>query len=190
MPAGSALAGRLHAGLRGLSPGSFATVMSTGIISVGLGYDGRRLLSRCLPAISVAVFAGLVVLTGWRLFAYPAELVADLTPPTSGFGFYTFVAAADVLATRIAADQTDVALWLLGLAAAAWLLRGYAVPWTTRLRPDERPLGPRPTARGSSGRSGHSPWRSRRQSWPAYSPVRRCPRSPWVPGSWGSSSTR
>jgi tellurite resistance protein TehA-like permease len=45
-----------------------------------------------------------------------------------------------VLAARIATNQTDVALWLLGIAAAAWLLRGYAVPWTTRLRPDEGPL--------------------------------------------------
>jgi tellurite resistance protein TehA-like permease len=140
VPAGTDLTERLDAGLRGLSPGYFAAVMATGIISVGLESDGRRLLSRGLLVISVVVFAALVVLNGWRLVAYRGELVADLTHPGSGFTFYTFVAAADVLAARIAADQTQVALWLLGIAAAAWLLRGYAVPWTTRLGPADRPL--------------------------------------------------
>jgi tellurite resistance protein TehA-like permease len=140
VPTGSDLGGRLDAGLRGLSPGYFAAAMATGIISVGLGYDGRRLLSRCLLVITVVVFVALVVLNGWRLLAHRSEMVVDLTSPSTGFGFYTFVAAADVLAARIAADRTTLALWLLGIATLAWLLRGYAVPWTTRLRSEERPL--------------------------------------------------
>jgi tellurite resistance protein TehA-like permease len=114
--------------------------MATGVISVGLGYDGRRLLSRCLLVVSIVAFAGLVVLNGWRLVSHRVELVDDFTHPLRGFGFYTFVAAADVLAARIATDTTDIALALLGIAAACWLLRGYAVPWTTRLGPGERPI--------------------------------------------------
>jgi len=55
--AGSTLGGRLHAALRGLSPGYFAAVMATGVVSVGLGYDGRRLLSRILLVLTVAAFA-------------------------------------------------------------------------------------------------------------------------------------
>lgn len=136
----STLGGRVHAALRELSPGYFAAVMATGIVSVGLTYDGRRLLSRCLLVLTVAAFVGLVLLNAWRLAAHRAELVEDFTHPLRGFGFYTFVAAADVLASRIATDQTLVALWLLGVAAACWLLRGYAVPWTTRLGAGERPI--------------------------------------------------
>jgi tellurite resistance protein TehA-like permease len=138
--AGSTLGVRLHGALRELSPGYFAAVMATGIVSVGLTYDGRRLLSRCLLVLTVAAFVALVLLNGWRLASHRTELVDDFTHPLRGFGFYTFVAAADVLAARIASDQTAVALWLLGIAAACWLLRGYAVPWTTRLGAGERPI--------------------------------------------------
>ena len=138
--AGSTLGVRLHAALRELSPGYFAAVMATGVVSVGLTYDGRRLLSRCLLVLTVAAFVALVLLNGWRLASHRTELVDDFTHPLRGFGFYTFVAAADVLAARIASAQTEVALWLLGIAAACWLLRGYAVPWTTRLGAGERPI--------------------------------------------------
>jgi tellurite resistance protein TehA-like permease len=134
------LGSRLEASVRGLSPAYFAMVMATGVVSVGLAYDGRRLLSRCLLVLTVAAFAGLVVLNGWRLVSYRSELVDDLTSPATGFGFFTFVAAADVLAARIAAGGTDVALVLLVVAAVCWLLRGYAVPWTTRLETRDRPL--------------------------------------------------
>ncbi|MBO0846132.1 MAG: hypothetical protein J2P22_12035 [Nocardioides sp.] len=135
----STLVGRVDAALRGLSPGYFAAVMATGVLSVGVAYDGRPLLSRVLLVLAVVMFVGLVLLNGWRLVSHRAELVDDFTRPMRGFGFYTFVAALDVLAARIAA-YTDLALWLLTIAAACWLLRGYAVPWTTRLGSDERPI--------------------------------------------------
>ena len=137
---GTTVGARLDAAVRELSPGYFSVVMATGIVSVGLGYDGRRLLSRCLLVLSVAAFVGLVLLNAWRLVSHRTELVDDLTQLSGGFGFLTFVAAADVLSARIAADQATVALWLLAIAAACWLLRGYAVPWTTRLGADDRPV--------------------------------------------------
>ena len=130
----------MHAALRELSPGYFAAVMATGIVSVGLADDGRRLLSRCLLVLTVASFVGLLVLNAWRLVSHRTELVDDFTHPLRGFGFYTFVAAADVLAARIATDAGALALVLLVVAAVCWLLRGYAVPWTTRLGAGERPI--------------------------------------------------
>jgi tellurite resistance protein TehA-like permease len=139
-PPRSTLGGRLHAALRELSPGYFAAVMATGVVSVGLGYADRRLLSRILLVLTVAAFVALVVLNGWRMLSHRAELVDDFTHPLRGFGFYTFVAAADVLAARIADVHTGVALGLLVIAASCWLLRGYAVPWTTRLGAGERPI--------------------------------------------------
>jgi tellurite resistance protein TehA-like permease len=134
------LGGRLDALVRGLSPGYFAVVMATGIVSAGLAYDGRRLLSRCLLVLTVAAFAGLLALNGWRLVSFRAELVADLVSPATGFGFYTFVAAANVLAARIATSANGLALGLLAVATTCWLLRGYAVPWTSRTDATDRPL--------------------------------------------------
>jgi tellurite resistance protein TehA-like permease len=140
VPPGSPLVRRLRAALRGLSPGYFAAVMATGIVSIGLEDDGQVIFSRLLLALGVAAFAGLLVLNGWRLAFFRAELVEDFTHPLRGFGFYTFVAAADVLAARIATGRPTMALWLMTVAAVCWLLRGYAVPWTTRLGAGERPI--------------------------------------------------
>ena len=114
--------------------------MATGIISVGLADDGRLLLSRCLLALAVAAFVALLALNAWRFAAFRGELVHDFTHPLRGFGFYTFVAAADVIAARVAGDHPALALVLLLVAATCWLLRGYAVPWTTRLGAGERPI--------------------------------------------------
>jgi tellurite resistance protein TehA-like permease len=140
VPPGSPFGRRLRATLRGLSPGYFAAVMATGIISTGLQDDGRIVLSRVLLALGVVAFVGLLVLNAWRVAYFRAELVEDFTHPLRGFGFYTFVAAADVLAARIADRRPSEALWLLVVAAVCWLLRGYAVPWTTRLGADEHPI--------------------------------------------------
>jgi tellurite resistance protein TehA-like permease len=132
--------GRVHSALRQLSPGYFAAVMATGIISVGLETEGRRLLSRILLVLAAVAFVALILLNGWRLLSHRTELVEDFTHPLRGFGFYTFVAAADVMAARIATTHGVLALWLLGVAAVCWLLRGYAVPWTTRLGAGEHPI--------------------------------------------------
>jgi tellurite resistance protein TehA-like permease len=114
--------------------------MATGIISTGLAYDGRRVLSWVLLVLTVVAFVGFLILNVWRLVSHRDAMVHDLTHPLHGFGFYTFVAAADVLAARIAADHSGLALGLLAVATVCWLLRAYAVPWTTRLGADERPV--------------------------------------------------
>jgi len=175
-PPGPTLGGRLHAALRELSPGYFAAVMATGVVSVGLGDDDRWLLSRILLVLTVAAFAALVVLNGWRLLSHRAELVDDFTHPLRGFGFYTFVAAADVLAARIADAHTGVALGLLVIAASCWLLRGCAVPRRPGSGPASARSWPRPTGPGSCGRSAGSRWPSRRPCWPAYATARPCRR--------------
>lgn len=131
---------RIGAALRELSPGYFAMVMATGICSIALGDDGYVVISRMLLVIAVVGFAGLLVLNAWRFVSYRHELIDDFTHPLRGFGFYTFVAAANVLAVRIGRDHHEIALWLLLVASVLWLLRGYAVPWTTHLGTGEHPI--------------------------------------------------
>jgi tellurite resistance protein TehA-like permease len=134
------LQARVHDALKRLSPGYFAMVMATGIVSIGLDLEGRTLLSRVLLGIAAAGFVALVALNAWRFVSHRHELVEDFTHPLRGFGFYTFVAAVNVLSTRLAARHQALALALLVVATACWLVRGYAVPWTTHLGAGERPI--------------------------------------------------
>ncbi|HET7387316.1 MAG TPA: tellurite resistance/C4-dicarboxylate transporter family protein [Nocardioidaceae bacterium] len=132
---------RVHAALRGLSPGYFALVMATGIVSIGLNLTGFAVLSEALMVVTAVAFVILLLLTGWRFVSHRHELVEDFTHPLRGFGFYTFVAAANVLGARlVAAGHPVAAAVLLGVSAVLWLARGYAVPWTTHLGRGEHPI--------------------------------------------------
>jgi tellurite resistance protein TehA-like permease len=132
---------RVRSAVRGLSPGYFALVMATGVVSIGLKLEHRAALSRLLLDVGAIAFVVLVVLTCWRFVSFRPELVEDFTHPLRGFGFYSFVAGANVLAARLVlAGQTLIPVVLLVVASAAWLLRGYAVPWTTHLGRGEHPI--------------------------------------------------
>lgn len=131
---------RLHEATRTLSPGYFAMVMATGIVSIGLHAEHADLLSRILLVLATAGFLALLVLNARRLLRHRDEFVWDFTHPSRSFGFYTFVAGGNVLGARIADTHYGSALVLLVVTSAFWVLRGYALPWTTRLADDERPI--------------------------------------------------
>jgi tellurite resistance protein TehA-like permease len=115
--------------------------MATGIVSVGMRDQGLIVLSVALLWISALSFVVLVVLLVWRLVSYPAKVQADLADPLRSFGFFTFVAAMSVLGTRLAMDgHNAVAFVLLVVAAVAWVLLGYAVPWTLLVHGGARPV--------------------------------------------------
>lgn len=68
-------------------------------------------------------------------------MLADLSDPARAFGYFTFVAATNVLGTRLAIDGSyTVALALLAVGSFAWLVLGYAVPWTAALGHSRRPV--------------------------------------------------
>ncbi|MGH3240242.1 MAG: tellurite resistance/C4-dicarboxylate transporter family protein [Spirillospora sp.] len=124
-----------------LNPGYFAFVMGTGIVSIGVSTHGLTTLSAVLLWVAAAGYGVLVVLTVWRAVAFPAELRGDFTDPRRGFGFFTLVAAGDVLGTRLAAaGHHRTALVLLGAGCVGWLVLGYVVPWTAVLGRAERPV--------------------------------------------------
>jgi tellurite resistance protein TehA-like permease len=129
--AGSSATHRPVAGvaIRDLSPGYFALVMATGIVSRAVGADGSARLSGILLSLTIACYAVLVVAYGWRLARYRREFVADLEDPRKTFAFFTFVAASDVLGSRLAADGHSWAtVGLLIVSILAWLLLTYGVP--------------------------------------------------------------
>jgi tellurite resistance protein TehA-like permease len=124
-----------------LTPGYFALVMATGIISVGMHLKGFEVLSGILFAVCATAFVVLVLLTGWRLHAYRASVVDDFADPRRAFGFFTFVAGTNVLGVRLAAQGwSSGAAALLVVSGCTWLVLGYVVPWTAVLGRQERPV--------------------------------------------------
>jgi tellurite resistance protein TehA-like permease len=118
-----------EAGIRDLNPGYFALVMATGIVSRAVRSDGSGRLSGILLVLTIVFYAVLVVAYGWRLAGYRREFLADAANPRKAFAFFTFVAASDVLGSRLAADgHSGATIGLLIVAGLAWLLLNYGVP--------------------------------------------------------------
>jgi tellurite resistance protein TehA-like permease len=133
------LRGRLEHAVRGLAPAYFALVMGSGIISVGMLLVGHTALSALLLAVCATSFVVLVALTGWRLLRFRDAVVADFTDPRRGFGFFTFIAGANVLGVRLGMDgRYTLTATLMAVAGLAWLVLGYVIPWTAVLGNEQR----------------------------------------------------
>jgi tellurite resistance protein TehA-like permease len=139
MPDGLSL--RLRQAVEGLTPGYFALVMASGIISVGMQLRGFDVLSRILLGICAIAFVVLTVLTLWRLLAYRAAIVGDFMAPSRAFGFFTLVAGTNVLGVRLSgAGWHTACAVLLVVSGALWIVLGYVIPWTAVLSREERPV--------------------------------------------------
>lgn len=124
-----------------LNPGAFAFVMATGIVSVAMAHQHLDVLSAALLVLAITGYAVLVVATLHRVLAHRRALGADLVHPGRAFGFFTFVAATNVLGTRLALDgRHRIALGLLLTGWVSRLVLGYLVPAATMLRRTERPV--------------------------------------------------
>ncbi len=135
------LTGRVGRAVESLTPGYFALVMGTGIISVGMDLEGFVVLSRILLALCVTAFVTLLSLTAWRFVRFRAAAVDDFMDPRRAFGYFTFVAGTNVLGVRLAlAGYQTATVVLLVCSGLAWLALGYVVPWTAALGREERPV--------------------------------------------------
>lgn len=124
-----------------LTPGYFALVMASGIISIGLHLRGYETLSVVLLVVCAAAFVVLLLLNAWRFLAYRRALVDDFMAPARAFGFFTFVAGTNVLGVRLGVEgHYALTGALLALSGVTWLVLGYVVPWTAVLSRDERPV--------------------------------------------------
>ena len=133
-PNGGTLRGRVADGVRTLNPGYFALVMATGITSIAMANHQLAALSVTLLVLAAISYAVLVVLTAWRLVAHRGAMLADLRNPRISFGYFTFVAGTGVVGTALVNRQWyTAALVLLVVAAVAWLVLGYVVPWSAVL---------------------------------------------------------
>ncbi|GAA4484251.1 tellurite resistance/C4-dicarboxylate transporter family protein [Microbacterium panaciterrae] len=125
---------RLDVAVRDLTPGYFAFVMATGILSVAMRTEGVDVVSQLLLGIAITGYLVLVALNAIRAIRHRHAMAADFADPARAFGFFTFVAATCVLGTRIGADGFPViAIVLLLIGVLAWIVLGYTVPWTAVL---------------------------------------------------------
>ena len=159
--------------------GSFAFVMATGIISTAFATVGWTVLSIVLLVIAILALVVLVVATVWRFVAHRAKFLDETREPRHAFGFFTTVAAINVVGIRLYSPESPG--WTIALAIVSvpiWLLCSYGVPSNLMLRPKAWP-GVRPT----STAAGFSGWSARSRSHlppPRSSPdsaARQWPRS-------------
>ena len=132
---------RVRRAVQGLTPGYFALVMATGIISVGMKFEGYEVISFLLLTICATAFVVLVCLNVWRFVSYRTSVEEDFMDPRRAFGFFTFVAGTNVLGVRLGMDgYFNVTGTLLVVSGVTWLILGYVVPWTAVLGPQKRPV--------------------------------------------------
>ena len=135
------LSGRVAIAVEGLTPGYFALVMATGIVSVGLALEGFAVLSRILLGVCLAAFLTLLTLTGIRLIWFRHAMAEDFFDPKRAFGYFTYVAGTNVLGVRLFMEgyHRITAIFLV-ITALTWAVLGYVVPWTAVLGKVARPV--------------------------------------------------
>jgi tellurite resistance protein TehA-like permease len=135
---------RLRQEIADLHPAYAALVMATGIVSTGLALFGWDMLSDALLVVAIAASAVLLAAYAWRMIAYPRRVLADARDPGQGFGYFTLVAAPNVLGIRLALDHHLLAAAVLALASVpVWLMFTYAIPGILIVGHRREPILPR-----------------------------------------------
>ncbi len=115
--------------VRRMPPGAFAFVMATGIVSSGCHLMRWRLPSMIMFVVALLGALLLVVALTWRLLKHGGMVLKDACDPAVCFGFFTIVAAANVLGVRFDLDGWHRAALVLGaVSVLLWLLLTYALP--------------------------------------------------------------
>ena len=140
-PTAPTLAARADQALAGLSPGYFALVMGTGIVSIGLRMAGVELAALLLLVLAMLAAAVLVVLYAARWARHRERMRSDARNPETAFGYFTIVAACSVLAVGLQQEgHGTVSAVLLGVGAAIWIVLGYVLPWQVLMARDGEPI--------------------------------------------------
>ncbi|HNB25102.1 MAG TPA: tellurite resistance/C4-dicarboxylate transporter family protein [Candidatus Melainabacteria bacterium] len=102
-------------GLASLHPAYFALVMATGIVSIDCFLLGFSHFARLLFAINIPAYCLLILLYIIRVFLYREKFISDCFSHKRAFGFFTIVAATDVLGSQFLCLAKNAAL-----AQALW----------------------------------------------------------------------
>jgi len=124
-----------------LPTGSFAFVMATGILSTAFQVVGLPVLSTVFVVIAVGALIVLTVLMVLRLVMFRSTVMLDARESRRAFGFFTIVAALNVVGIRLYSPQAPAATIVLAAASVPlWILLTYGVPGNLMLRPRSGPV--------------------------------------------------
>lgn len=119
----------LKTSLADLHPAYFALVMATGIISIGCHLLGLNEFAKFLFWVNVPAYAILWLIYVARVALFPTRFFNDLLSHKRGFGFFTAVAATNVLGSQffLLGNNAVIAqvFWWVGLAL--WVLCTYSI---------------------------------------------------------------
>ncbi len=105
--------------VKDLSPGYFALVMATGILSIAAHFAGWRWTGGLFFELNQVAYSALWVLIVVRLIWFRSNLAADLFDHRRGAGFFTIVAGTCVLGAQFVILAQNPAmgafLWFLGI---------------------------------------------------------------------------
>lgn len=125
---GGKVIAKIKSSVKELYTGYFAAVMATGIVSIALRLTGHMLFSTVLFDTAVPLYVVLVIAYLLRIFWFPRLVWRDLTDATKVFGYFTFVAATDVLGTDfVLRGHVLIPLWLGVIGVTSWSLLMYFI---------------------------------------------------------------
>ncbi|MGO4384169.1 tellurite resistance/C4-dicarboxylate transporter family protein [Specibacter sp. RAF43] len=143
------MTGLLAGVFRRQPPAAFSFVMATGIVALALEDVGLSVFSRLLLGVSAAALVVLLAGLAWRLATDYGGLRRDALDPRATFGFFTLVAALNVVGAGFSATA-PVVTWVLAAASVPlWLAFTYGIPAIVMLRPGGSAKGTAAQADGS-----------------------------------------
>jgi tellurite resistance protein TehA-like permease len=129
-------------GLAGLHPAYFALVMATGIVSLASHLLGLPQVGRALFGLNLIFYPLLWTLLIARIARHRDRVAADLLHHGRAVGFFTIVAATEVLGsqTLIIGGALGPAIWLWGLGILLWAVLTYVIFTILTVKPVKPPL--------------------------------------------------
>ncbi|SPJ14348.1 Predicted C4-dicarboxylate transporter/malic acid transport protein [Syntrophobacter sp. SbD2] len=138
----NAITSGLRTAVAELTPGYFAMVMATGIVSTASWLMGIKPAAVILFRLNIALYAILWLLLLGRIIFYPRRFLADLGDHRRGAGYFTTVAGTCILGTQfvILDHALTPAILLLSLGAVLWIVLIYGVFALFTVRVDKPPF--------------------------------------------------
>ncbi len=125
-----------------MHPAQFALVMATGIVSIAAHLLGFPAIARGLFAMNVVFYPTLCALLVARIVRHRARVAADLVHHGRSVGFFTLVAATNVLGSQclVVADlaRAALALWITGIVL--WAVLTYTIFTALTIKPEKPSL--------------------------------------------------
>ncbi|HLH89726.1 MAG TPA: tellurite resistance/C4-dicarboxylate transporter family protein [Xanthobacteraceae bacterium] len=128
--------------IKHLSPGYFALVMATGIVSIAAWDFDLRIVAFALFAFNLVAYVVVACLTALRAVRYPQLLFADMTDHRLAPRFFAAVAGSCIVGTQFLqiARSPATAIAFLTLGTVLWFALTYTIFTILTVKRDKPPV--------------------------------------------------